>query len=280
MMKRWIIDFWKRKNLFGLKSFWPEGLLLLGTLSVVILPMSTLAANRKNFSEFVNQSSDRFGKTSTIPAEDSVAFQRKEVPDFRKDSLSFLFPYTFLERKTPTTQKVKISSYDSLFIKGAEKLSWDWTILAAIAKLESGFRPSVRGGLMGIIPATARRFGYSRTQIKNPKNAVDASVRCIQSLEKYFSAIPDFHDKMLFIIASYVSGPGHITDAQKVAEYYGANPLKWEEVVPYILKMSEKKYYSTQGIRYGSFNGKHTINYITKLLKHAQSYADEVWATE
>lgn len=280
-MKKWIKEFSCQKDLFSwLTSAWPEVSLLLSSLIVVILPMRMMAANRNSFAVQEGQYVASLRQSSMSLEVDSAVFQPLDMPSCFKDSNSFLYSYTFLLRKTPTSQRVKISSYDQLFIEAAERLAWDWTILAAIGKVESGFRPTVSGGLMGIMPATARRYGYNRTQIKNAKNAVNASVRCIQSLEKYFSKVPESYDKMLFIIASYVSGPGHISDAQKVAQHYGADPLKWDEVMPYILKMSEKRYYATKGLRYGRFNGKHTINYITKVLTYAQSYADEVWAAE
>lgn len=185
-----------------------------------------------------------------------------------------------LELNTPTNSAVKISKYDHLFIAAAKELGWDWTILAAIARHESHFKPNVSGGLMGIMPATARKYGYTRQQVKDPKVAVYIATRCLASLLKAFARIPNTRDRIYFVLASYVSGSGHVLDAQKVTQQYGGNPQEWDDVQPYILKMEDPKYYKSKGVRYGRFNGKHTVRYVTTLIDNAKGYSERIWAAE
>ncbi len=255
-----------------IRTLWPEVFISLGALGVIILPMNTIAANEKMPYGRQIVTSSLLDSVADIPQRGDATLQMAD--SISSSSLLPAFP-----KNTSTSSKVKISDYDHLFKEAAEKIGWDWTVLAAIAKVESGFRPSVSGGLMGIMGPTARRYGYSRAQIKNPKIAVEISVRCIQSLDKYFSDVSS-EDRIFFILASYVSGSGHIGDAQKVTKHYGGNPLSWAEVKPFVLRMSEKKYYATKGVRHGRFNGKHTINYIKKILTHAQEYSNRVGAEE
>src|SRR5690606_25430388 len=64
----------------------------------------------------------------------------------------------------------KISQYDDLIKKGAEKLGWDWRLLAALIYQESKFVSSNESwagarGLMQLMPETAKRFGAT-----NPDN--------------------------------------------------------------------------------------------------------------
>ena len=58
----------------------------------------------------------------------------------------------------------KLSQYDILIKEGAEKLGWDWRLLASIVYQESKFQMGDESwagaqGLMQLMPETAKRFG-------------------------------------------------------------------------------------------------------------------------
>lgn len=66
----------------------------------------------------------------------------------------------------------KISPYDKIIRKNAQKLGWDWRLLASLIYQESRFDPYIKSwagasGLMQIMPETAKELGIRN--INNPK---------------------------------------------------------------------------------------------------------------
>lgn len=175
-----------------------------------------------------------------------------------------------------------ISAYDHLFIKEAKRISLDWWYLAAIAYHESKFQPHVGGGravavgLMGILPSTGRRFGASTSQLRDAATSVRVAASCLEAFAKEFSHVSTLRDRELFALASYVCGSGHIHDACRIAQKHGANPLSWDEVKPFILKMNQPKYYRDKQVRFGRFTGQHTVKCVSDIDKLAQKYAQRI----
>lgn len=179
-----------------------------------------------------------------------------------------------------------ISAYDHLFIKEAKRIGWDWWYLAAIAHHESKFQPHVGGGrsaaigLMGILPSTGQRFGATKSQLRDAATSVRVAASCLDAFAKEFPQAATLRDRELFALASYVCGSAHIKDACRVAQKHGANPNIWEEVKPFILKMNQPQYYRDKVVRFGRFNGKHTVKCTDDIDALAQKYAQRIAQAE
>lgn len=171
-----------------------------------------------------------------------------------------------------------ISPYDGLFRSAAKELGWHWSTLAAIAYHESTFRTDVIAwsgarGLMGIMPATGRSYGVTPEQLLQPEYSIKVAVRLLDDLQKRFDHITDTAERCCFVLASYNAGIGHVQDAQRLAEKYGKDPLKWEGSVRDFLKLkSTPAYYNDPVVKYGYVRGTETINYVDNIRNMSATY--------
>ncbi len=171
----------------------------------------------------------------------------------------------------------KISSYDGIIKTEAEKIQWDWRLLASMIYQESRFNPQATSwagafGLMQLMPGTARNYGI--TAESSPQAQVRAGVKFIQWLDDRFrEVIPDEEERIRFILASYNIGYGHIQDARRLAEKYGADPNIWHgNVEEWLLKKSDPKYYTDMVVKYGYARGIETFNYVKEVLERYEHY--------
>lgn len=185
------------------------------------------------------------------------------------------------EAGNPIKYKFKnggISPYDDLFRVEARRLGWHWTYLAAIAFQESRFDSSVVGwsgarGLMGIMPATGRAFGASTEELLNPEVNVRVSVDCLLEYGKIFRNNPNAEERMRFTLASYNAGSGHVMDAIRLAEKYGAPTNVWYGGVrEYFLLKSTPKYYNDPVVKNGYVRGSETVKYVDQIMKRGAMY--------
>lgn len=175
-----------------------------------------------------------------------------------------------------------ISPYDSLIKAGAERLEWDWRLLAALIYRESQFNPRARSwagaqGLMQLMPRTAREFGASNPY--DPRQNISAGVKFLQWLENYWSQhIEDPKERQKFVIVSYNVGQGHLQDARRLAEAFDASPDVWEDNVErFMLKKSNPDYYNLEMVRFGYASGFEPVNYIKtihQLYDHYKKFTE------
>lgn len=171
-----------------------------------------------------------------------------------------------------------ISPYDDLFIAAAERLGWDWRLLAALAFQESRFDPHAQSwagalGLMQLMPRTAREFGANDPF--NPMQNIMAGVNFLEWLENYWSGhIEDEQERIYFILASYNAGQGHVQDARRLAEAHGVNPDVWHgHVEKYMLKKSNPEFYNHEVVRFGYASGIEPVNYVRNIFSAHQHYS-------
>ena len=175
-----------------------------------------------------------------------------------------------------------ISPYDDLIKEGAEKLDWDWRMLAALIYRESQFNPNARSwagasGLMQLMPRTANEFGASNP--RNPEQNIRAGVKFILWLDNYWHGeIENPEERLKFIIASYNVGHGHVQDARKLAEAFGADPDIWHDHVErFMLKKSNPDYYNLDFVSFGYASGLEPVTYVQtiyELLEHYKKFID------
>ncbi|MEP2023820.1 MAG: transporter substrate-binding domain-containing protein [Reichenbachiella sp.] len=169
----------------------------------------------------------------------------------------------------------RISPYDSLIKISAEKINWDWQLLAAQVSKESRFDPKAESwvgarGLMQVMPKTGNSYGVKN--LFNPEQNLKAAVKHILWLEDVWKHIEDEEEKAKFVLASYNVGQGHVQDAVRLAEKYGMNPDKWEDVAEYLRLKSKKKYYNDPVVKFGYCRGDEPVDYVIDILYRYNRY--------
>ena len=170
-----------------------------------------------------------------------------------------------------------ISPYDDLIKEGADKLGWDWRMLAALIYRESQFNPNARSwagatGLMQLMPRTALEFGASNP--RNPEQNIRAGVEFLLWLDNYWQEeIENPEERLKFIIASYNVGQGHLQDARKLAEAFNANPDIWHDNVErFMLKKSNPDYYNLDFVSFGYASGLEPVTYVETIFELYEHY--------
>ena len=178
----------------------------------------------------------------------------------------------------------KISEYDDLLKKNSTKLDWDWRLIASQIYQESQFDPTARSwagaqGLMQLLPNTAKNFGANDPF--DPEQSVYAGIEYMAWLDNYFTKyVQDPDERIKFVLASYNVGFGHVEDAIRLADKYGADPQKWEgNVAEYLLKKSKKKYYNDEVVKNGYCRGVETVDYVEEIFERFEHYKQFISAS-
>ncbi len=170
----------------------------------------------------------------------------------------------------------KLSQYDILIKEGAEKLGWDWRMLASIVYQESKFKTGDESwagaqGLMQLMPETAKRFGAK--DVYDPVENIKAGVNYLRYLDRYWTQrIANEEERMKFILASYNAGLAHILDARKLAEKYGKDPQHWNDVEFFLLKKTDPKFYKDPVSKAGYCKCEEPVNYVKDVLARYEEY--------
>ncbi len=171
----------------------------------------------------------------------------------------------------------KISPYDEIFKQEAERIGWDWRLIASMAYQESRFNPNAVSwagafGLMQLMPGTATSFGVSQNSTTNAQ--IRAGVRFIHWLDMQLDDyIEDETERIKFILASYNVGLGHVLDAMRLTEKYGKNPKIWEDNVEFfLLKKSDPQFFSDPVVRNGYARGTETYRYVREIMYRYNHY--------
>ena len=173
--------------------------------------------------------------------------------------------------------KGTISRYDALFQRYASVCRADWRLLAAISYQESGFDPQATSwagacGLMQLMPSTAASLGIPRSQLYDPETNVAGAARLLARLYTSFSDVPTADERISFTLAAYNAGSGHVRDAMSLARKYGGSGRRWSEVAPYILKLSDSRYYLDPVVKNGYMRGTETYNYVGSVRARWNQY--------
>jgi membrane-bound lytic murein transglycosylase F len=181
-----------------------------------------------------------------------------------------------VNHKYYTLTSGSISPYDETLKKHAPKTNWDWELIAALIYQESHFMNDVIGwggsfGLMQFMPQTGARFGVDSSS--SAEANIIAGTKYINRLNNIWEPqVPDSLERIKFILASYNVGPGHVIDAQKLAEKFGKNPTIWEDVSYYLLHKSEPKYYNDEVVKHGYCKGYIPYKYVNEIMERYEHY--------
>lgn len=165
-----------------------------------------------------------------------------------------------------------ISGYDRLFKKYAATAGVEWTVLAAIAYVESDFNPNAVSwagavGLMQVMPSTARSYGFSEADLRDPEKSVYIASLIISKTDRFLqSYIPNRAERLRFNLGAYNAGVGHIIDAMKLAQKYKKKPQIWySNVEEAVLWKTHPEFYNDPVCSYGYCRGTETINYVRQV---------------
>lgn len=206
------------------------------------------------------------------PSQEAKA-RNKEKKNFAERNFVRRHVYApFLSR-----EKGIISPYDAHFKKASAKTGWDWRLIAAQSYQESGFDPQAVSwagakGLMQIMPGTAGQMGLSPDRLTDPAANVETAARYIRMLDDRFRDIRDRSERAKFVLASYNGGYAHIRDAMALAQKHGKNPLLWDDVSFYVLRLSQPAFYRDPVVKHGYMIGSETYGYVSSILQRYRQY--------
>lgn len=186
-------------------------------------------------------------------------------------------PNTFrkISRSPYSSRTGKLSQYDDIIKIEAERLNWDWRLLASQVYQESHFNQSQVSwmgavGLMQVMPGTAEMHGFKN--IYHAPTNVKTGVSHLKYITKNFAEL-DSVNRLKFTLASYNVGLGHVYDAQRLATHLGLDPKIWDHnVAEALLLKSEKEYYQLPACRNGYCRGSEPYNYVKEILERYESY--------
>ena len=176
-----------------------------------------------------------------------------------------------------TMENGVISKYDKIIKTNADKIGWNWMLVAAQISVESGFKPNNHSwagaqGLMQLMPATAHGLGGGN--LDSPSRNIALGVKYDGILFEFWKdKVPDSLQAIKFALASYNIGKGHILDARRLAKQYGLDPEVWDDNVEVMIKnLSRSKYYRDPVVKYGYCRGQEAFNYVKRIFYLYDNY--------
>ncbi|MBJ2183684.1 MAG: transporter substrate-binding domain-containing protein [Muribaculaceae bacterium] len=209
--------------------------------------------------------------------------------DARRDNADLLKRY-FEMSKGRTFQRFDfskgyISSYDKLFKTYADRIGWDWRLLAAQGWAESRFKPTARSwvgarGLMQIMPRTARGYRTPVSKLNNPEVSINVATQLLRDLNRQLQKyVPNDRERLKFVIGSYNVGIAHVLDAMRLCDKYGMDPQVWDDNVERALLMKSKpEYYNDPVVKYGYCRGSEPVAYVRDIMAFYDTARREIQA--
>lgn len=165
--------------------------------------------------------------------------------------------------------KTRLPRYKDVIVEEAAKYGLDWRLVAAVVYQESHFNPNARSftnvrGLMQVTTATAREMGISNRL--NPKESIRAGIKYLNEMVQRFESIEDDYQRLLFGLASYNIGYGHVRDAMRIAEQKGYEPENWQTLKTTLPLLSKASYYKKT--KHGYARGWEPVHYVERILTY------------
>jgi membrane-bound lytic murein transglycosylase F len=177
----------------------------------------------------------------------------------------------------PRTPFPSLSQYDRLIARHAEGAGFDWRLVAALIFEESRFHHASQSsagayGLMQLMPATASEMGAKN--YTDVQENIETGIKYLKRLARMF---PHGHprDRLALVLASYVAGPGHVEDAQRLARALGYDPHCWSESMEVVLPLLEDRAYYRKTLN-GYANGKEAVRYANSVMNRYGHYSQTV----
>jgi len=169
----------------------------------------------------------------------------------------------------------RLSNFDGAIKKTANKIGWDWRLLAALIYQESRFKVDLESekgafGLMQLMPSVMKRYGV--TYDSSPEEQLEAGGKLIKYLDKALGdKVADSLERVKFVLAAYNAGLGHVLDAQRLAAKYGKAPDVWEDNVDYFI-LNKSKYINDTCCKFGFLRGGQTYRFVEDIMDRYHHY--------
>lgn len=165
--------------------------------------------------------------------------------------------------------KTRLPKFKKTIIEESIKYGLDWRLIAAVVYQESHFNPKAKSftnvrGLMQVTTAAAQEMGIKNRL--NPDQSIRAGIKYLNKMKTKFEHFDDKYEQMLFALASYNVGYGHVLDAMQIATEKGLDNTKWEDIKTTLPLLSKSKYYKKT--KYGYARGWEPVQYIERILTY------------
>ena len=163
----------------------------------------------------------------------------------------------------------RLPKYRQTIMDESAKYGFDWKLVAAVVYQESHFDPNAKSftnvrGLMQVTTATAREMGI--TDLLDPTQSIRAGIKYLDKMVGKFDYIEDEYEQLLFGLASYNVGYGHVLDAIALAESKALDGTKWQNLKTTLPLLSKSKYHKTT--KYGYARGWEPVQYVKRILTY------------
>ncbi|MCP4722723.1 MAG: membrane-bound lytic murein transglycosylase MltF, partial [Desulfobacteraceae bacterium] len=177
--------------------------------------------------------------------------------------------------------ETRLPKYKKVIEEESKKYDFDWRLVAAVVYQESHFNPNAKSftnvrGLMQVTHATAKEMGI--TNRLNPDQSIRAGIKYLDKMYQRFSHIEDDYQRMLFSLASYNIGYGHVLDALKIAEKKGLDPNTWYTLKTCLPLLSKSRYFKTT--KYGYARGWEPVQYVERVLTYFDILKQKTMSSE
>ena len=164
--------------------------------------------------------------------------------------------------------KARLPKYEQIIKKASERYGFDWRIIAALMYQESQFNPWAKSftgvkGLMQLTLPTAQEMDIENRL--DPEQSIMGGVRYLRKLYDLFDSVQG-RDRLLFALAAYNVGKGHVLDARSLASEMNLDPHKWSSLEQTLPLLSYRKYYKKS--RFGYCRGREPVMHVQSILTY------------
>lgn len=163
----------------------------------------------------------------------------------------------------------RLPEFKTVIKQESERYGFDWRLIAAVIYQESHLDPFAQSytgtrGMMQLTRTTAKEMGVSNRF--DWRQNIRGGVAYLAKLTKRFDDIKDPRTRLLFALASYNIGYGHVRDAQQIAMELGEDPKTWDGLKKALPLLRRKEYYSRT--KHGYARGTEPVTYIEHILTY------------
>ncbi len=168
----------------------------------------------------------------------------------------------------------RISHYDDIITRNADRYGFSFSLVAAQVYQESRFDPNAKSwagavGLMQLMPRTGEYLGVA--DLRDPDQNIEAGVRYLRRMYDRFDETLHPHDRLALALASYNVGYSHVRDARRLAIEEDLSPNVWSgNVEVMLLNLARKEYYERASAGYA--RGHEAVNYVNGIMDRARTY--------
>ncbi|OEU45861.1 MAG: lytic transglycosylase F [Desulfobacterales bacterium S7086C20] len=164
--------------------------------------------------------------------------------------------------------ETRLPKYEKIIKRESNRYGFDWRLMAAVAYQESHLDPRAKSykgvrGLMQLTLTTAEEMEIDSRL--DPQQSIEGGIKYLSKIYKRFDKIEGL-DRMLFTLASYNIGYGHVRDAQKLALQKDLDTHKWASLKKTLPMLRQKKYYKKT--KYGYCRGTEPVRYVDRVLTY------------